>query len=62
MTKYIPEVVVVDQCRVFFGAKRYTRTPGRTRLICHTTLSFNPLIFNQPPQSLCEYYALSKSF
>ena len=57
MTKYIPEVVVVDQCRVFFGAKRYTRTPGRTRLICHTTLSFN-----QPPQSQCEYYASSKSF
>ena len=60
MTKYIPEVVVVDQCRVFFGAKRYTRTPGRTRLICHTTLSFNP--FNQPPQSQCEFYASSKSF
>ena len=58
MTKYIPEVVVVDQCRVFFGAKRYTRTPGR--LICHTVLSFNP--FNQPPQSQCEYYASSKSF
>lgn len=60
MTKYIPEVVVVDQCRVFFGAKRYTRTLGRTRLICHTTLSFNP--FNQPLQSQCEYYASSKSF
>ena len=56
MTKYFPEVVVGDQCSVFFGAKRYTRTPGRTRVTCHTTLSFNPL--NQFPQSQCEYYAL----
>ena len=29
MTKYIPEVVVADQCSVFFGAKRYI--PGRTK-------------------------------
>ena len=60
MTEYIPEVVVADQCSVFFGAKRYTRTPGRTRVICHTTLSFNPL--NQFPQSQCEGYASLKSF
>ena len=60
MTEYIPEVVVADLCSVFFGAKRYTRTPGRTRVICHTTLSFNPL--NQFPQSQCECYASLKSF
>ena len=56
-TKYIPEVVVADQCSVFFGAKRYTvqEHSGRTRQYCHTILSFNP--FNQPPQSQSEYYA-----
>ena len=43
-TEYILEVVVADQCSVFFGAKRYdTRTLGKNRrLYCRTTLSFNP--------------------
>ena len=59
MTKYILEVVVADQCSVFFGAKRYIYLE-ELRVICHTTLSFNPL--NQFPQSQCEYYASIKSF
>ena len=51
--EYTLEVVVADQCNVFFGA-------GRTRLYCHTTLSLNPL--NQLTQSQSECYFLLEHF